>query len=397
MKGAAIQASRGMAQREAGQLPAFDPWLLGAAIALLCIGLVMVGSASIAYAERMGLSPFHYLERQIAFAAMGLLAAYSILRTRLVYWERAGGALLVIALILLLLVLVPGIGRTVNGATRWLPLGLVNLQVSELAKLFVIIYLAGYLVRRGDAVRTTARGFFVPMGLLSLVGLLFLLQPDFGATVVLFAAALGMLFLGGVRLWLFGAWLGLVLAAFAILAVSSPYRLKRITSFLDPWQDPFNSGFQLTQSLIAIGRGEWFGVGLGSSIQKLSYLPEAHTDFLFAILGEEFGLAGTLSVIGLFALLVQRSFSLATRAEREGHVFAAHLGHGLGLWLGVQAFINIGVNMGVLPTKGLTLPLMSYGGSSMVVSCMVVALLLRIDYEVRHLGSNPAILWRCGP
>lgn len=395
MSVSAIQATRGIQHRDSS-LPEFDPWLLGAAVALLAFGLVMVGSASIAYAERMTHSPFHYLERQVAFAAVGLLVGYSILRTRLVYWERAGAALLVIALLLLVVVLVPGIGRTVNGATRWLPLGFVNLQVSELAKLFVIIYLAGYLVRRGTAVRTTAKGFFVPMGLLSLVGLLFLVQPDFGATVVLFAASLGMLFLGGVRLWLFGAWMGAVLTAFAILAISSPYRMARITSFLDPWQDPFNSGFQLTQSLIAIGRGEWFGVGLGASIQKLSYLPEAHTDFLFAILGEEFGLFGVVVVIGLFALLVQRTFAAAARAEREGHAFAAHLGYGLGLWLGVQAFINIGVNMGVLPTKGLTLPLMSYGGSSMVVSCMVVALLLRIDHEVRHMGTNPAILWRCG-
>jgi cell division protein FtsW len=283
----------------------------------------------------------------------------------------------------LVAVLIPGVGRQVNGSIRWLHLGFFNLQASELVKLFVIVYLAGYLVRRGEEVRTTLKGFLKPLAILTLFAVLLLLEPDFGTTAVMFATALGLMFLGGVRLWQFSALLAAVVAVLGGVALSSPYRLERLTTFLDPWADPFNSGFQLTQALIAIGRGEWLGVGLGGSIQKLFYLPEAHTDFLFAVLAEELGLLGVTVVIALFTLVVWRAFVIAYRAEQSGNRFAAYLAYGIGMWIGLQAFINMGVNMGALPTKGLTLPLMSYGGSSIVVMCMAVALLMRVDYETR--------------
>jgi len=284
-------------------------------------------------------------------------------------------------------VLVPGVGRNVNGATRWLPLGFVNLQVSELAKLAVVVYAAGYLVRRGEEVRSTIQGFVKPLGVMLLFALLLLLEPDFGAVVVIGATLMGMLFLAGVRLWLFGLLLVAAAGALALLAITSPYRMERLTTFMNPWADPFDSGFQLTQALIAFGRGEWLGVGLGGSVQKLFYLPEAHTDFLFAVLAEELGLLGAVGVIALFAYVVWRGFAIGQVAARAGRHFAAYLSYGIALWIGMQAFINLGVNMGVLPTKGLTLPLMSYGGSSMLVSCIAVALLLRVDRETRQGGG----------
>jgi cell division protein FtsW len=289
---------------------------------------------------------------------------------------------------LLLLVLMPGIGREVNGSTRWMSLGIINLQVSELVKLFVVVYMAGYLVRQGDEVRTSMRGFLKPMALLAVISVLLLCEPDFGATAVIVTTALAMMFVAGVRLWQFMILMLVVLAALSVLAVTSPYRMQRLTAFLDPWADPFNSGFQLTQALIAFGRGEWLGVGLGGSVQKLFYLPEAHTDFVFAVLAEELGLLGAVSVIVMFAIVVWRAFVMARLAEQCGKFFEAYLAYGLGVWIGMQAYINIGVNMGVLPTKGLTLPLMSYGGSSIMVMCVAIALLLRIDHEVRYLSGS---------
>jgi cell division protein FtsW len=361
----------------------YDTWLVGAVVILLGLGLVMVASASVSQADRQFGQPFYYLERQFLYVAVGLAAAWVVMRTRLMYWEKGGVVLLIAGAALLVAVLIPGVGRQVNGSTRWLPFGLFNLQASELVKLFVIIYLAGYLVRRGEEVRNSITGFLKPLAILSVLSLLLLLEPDFGSTAVMFATALGMMFLGGVRLWEFFALMGVVVGAMAALALSSPYRLERLTTFLNPWADPFDSGFQLTQALIAIGRGEWVGVGLGGSIQKLFYLPEAHTDFLFAVLAEELGLVGVVSVIALFTLVVWRSFVIAYRAEQSGNRFAAYLAYGIGMWIGLQAFINIGVNMGALPTKGLTLPLMSYGGSSIIVMCVAVALLVRVDYETR--------------
>jgi len=362
----------------------YDPLLVGAVAVLLALGFVMVASASLHIAAEDYGQPWFYTIRQIIFIAMGLVAGLVAFKIPVSVWQRLGPWLLLAGLALLLFVLIPGIGRTVNGATRWINLGVFNMQVSELMKLFVIIYMAGYLVRRGDEVRTSFSGFLKPMAMLSLVALLLLLEPDFGSSVVIFSTALAMMFIAGVRLWQFALLVALVASALAMLAITSPYRMERLTTFLNPWADPFNSGFQLTQALIAIGRGEIWGVGLGSGVQKLFYLPEAHTDFLFAVTAEELGLIGSLLLIALFVVFVVRAFAIARQAELKGQQFAAYLAYGLGLWIGMQAFINIGVNMGVLPTKGLTLPLMSYGGSSIMVCCVAVALLLRVDFEQRR-------------
>lgn len=358
-----------------------DSGLLMLALSLLCIGLVMVASASISVADTKTTTPFYYLYRQLIAAALGIVAAMAIFKIRLVYWEKAGMVLLAVSFALVILVLVPGIGKTVNGSTRWIPIGVLNFQVSEIVKLFLMIYVAGYLVRHGDGVRTSLLGFIKPMLMVGAVCLFLLLEPDFGAAVVIMATVLSMTYLAGARFIQFAAVISLFTAAASLLVISSPYRLQRLTAFVDPWADPFNSGFQLTQSLIAIGSGGWAGVGLGGSVQKLFYLPEAHTDFLFAVLAEELGLMGVVLVIGLFTALVLKTFMIARKAEASGNQFAAYLSYGIGIWLGLQAFINIGVNMGVLPTKGLTLPLMSYGGSSLIVVCMSIGLLLRIAYE----------------
>lgn len=370
--------------------PEWDTTLLGIVLLLLALGLVMVASASISLAERQTGDPFYYLIRQCASLGLGLLLALVALRIPLAGWERLGVPLLMVSLVLLAALLIPGLGRTVNGSTRWLALGPLSFQVSELAKLAMVVYLAGYLVRHGEAVRTTVGGFLKPMALLLLFAAMLLAEPDFGATVVIAATAMGMMFLGGVRLWLFGVLLLLAVGAFAFLAISSPYRLERLTAFMNPWADPFNSGFQLTQALIAFGRGEWVGVGLGGSIQKLFYLPEAHTDFVFAVLAEELGLLGVVVVVTLFTLLVGRAFQIGSRASRAGLTFGSHLAFGIGFWLALQAFINMGVNMGLLPTKGLTLPLMSYGRSSLLVICVAIALLLRVDRELRRAGGRGA-------
>jgi cell division protein FtsW len=364
-----------------------DGQLLVTTLTLLGLGLVMVMSASVSIAEGQTGDPLYFFWRQGAFVGLGLLAGYAVLRSRLVYWERLGPYFLLLGLLLLVAVLI--IGREVNGSVRWLALGPFNLQPSELMKLFMVVYLAGYLVRRGEEVRTSVKGFLKPMAVVGLVSVLLLLEPDFGAAAVITVTVLGIMFLGGVRLWQFGILFVLMLTGMGALAFSSSYRVARLTSFVNPWADPFDSGFQLTQALIAFGRGEWLGVGLGGSIQKLFYLPEAHTDFLFAVLAEELGLLGALVVIVLFAVLVWRAFVIGQSALQAGNRFGAYVAYGIGLWLGLQAFINLGVNMGVLPTKGLTLPLMSYGGSSIVVSCIACALLLRVSHE-HPLETLPA-------
>jgi cell division protein FtsW len=365
------------------RLPRFDILLGGSVVALTLLGLVMVTSASITLADREIGAPLYFAIRQSVYIALGAALGLLLFRVRLAILERMGVTLMLLAFLMLLLVLVPGVGVEVNGATRWVNAGLFRLQVSEPAKLFFIIYLASYLARHGEEVRTHISGFIKPIGLLAIAALLLLMEPDFGATVVLSATMMGMIFMAGVRLLQFSGVLGLAGLSLAGMAVSSPYRMERLTTFLNPWADPFNSGFQLTQSLIAIGRGEWFGVGLGASIQKLFYLPEAHTDFVFAVLAEELGLLGVCVVIALYGVVVWRAFAIAAQALQSDNAFAAWLAYGLGIWFGLQSFINIGVNMGLLPTKGLTLPLMSYGGSSMIVMCAAVALLLRIDHETR--------------
>ncbi len=373
-----IHTANVTANQRHGRYP-LDASLLAAAIMLLAVGLVMVASASVSIAERQMDDPLFYLWRQSAFVLLGLLVGFAVLNVRLVYWERLGPWFLLLGMSLLVAVLL--LGREINGSVRWLSLGPVNFQPSEMMKLFIVIYLAGYLVRRGDEVRESVKGFLKPMLLVGLIGVLLLLEPDFGAAAVITATVLGMMFLGGVRLWQFAVLFLGMSAVVAAVAVSSPYRVERLTSFVNPWADPFDSGFQLTQALIAFGRGEWMGVGLGSSVQKLFYLPEAHTDFLFAVLAEELGLIGVVLVIGLFVLIVWRAFVVGQSAAQGGDRFGAYTAYGIGIWLGLQAFINLGVNMGMLPTKGLTLPLMSYGGSSIVMSCVAVALLLRISHE----------------
>lgn len=358
-----------------------DPFVLFSALALVGVGLVMVASASMTVAARDLGAPWYYLGRQATFVVMGLALGWIATRIPLARWQQMGLPLMLLAIGLLALVLVPGFGRTVNASTRWLELGVIGFQVSEFVKLALVIYLADYLVRRRDEVRGSWSGFLRPLALVSVCVFLLLLQPDFGAAVVLMTVAMAVLFLGGVPLLRFCTLGAVAVAALGMLALSAPYRLQRITGFLDPWADPFDSGFQLTQSLMAIGSGGWTGVGLGSSVQKLFYLPEAHTDFLFAVFAEEAGLLGVLAVIGLFTVLIGRIFRLSAIADRAGSPFAAWLGAGIGLWLTLQAVINIGVNMGLLPTKGLTLPLMSYGGSSTLMTCLAIGLVLRVAWE----------------
>ena len=372
-----------------------DVWLAGAALLLLAFGLIMIASASISIAEREFGAPLYFFWRQAAYAGIGVGLAAGLTRIPLRFWHRCDKWILSVGALLLVAVLIPGLGKEINGSMRWFRFGGVSVQPSELVKLALVVYMAGYLVRRGDEVRTMLSGFFKPIGILALLAALLLMEPDYGATVVLCATVLGMLFLGGVPLSIFFSWATVIAGIFAAILLIAPYRLERLSMFLDPWADPYGKGFQLTQALIAVGRGEWFGVGLGSSVQKLSYLPEAHTDFLFAVVAEELGLVGVLFVISLFVLVVSRAFMIGYGSERKGRLFGAYVAYGVGLLVGLQAFINIGVNLGVLPTKGLTLPLMSYGGSSVVATCAAIGLLLRIDYETRYQASRAHVQRQC--
>ena len=359
-----------------------DSVLLIIAVALLMGGFVILASASISISNNAANNPFFYIQRQLVAAAIGAVAGFICLFIPMRLWRSLGPLILFVGFMLLIVVLIPGIGHEVKGSTRWVRLGVMNLQVSEPARLCFILYLAGYLVRRNKSLREEFTGFLRPMIVLSLACVLLLMEPDFGATVVLLATAMVMMFVAGARIRDFLVFSVTAVLALVVLAVVSPYRMQRITGFLDPWADPFDSGFQLTQSLIAIGRGEWFGVGLGDSVQKLFYLPEAHTDFVFAVYAEEFGLLGSFVLIALFLALLWRVFKLAMRAADAERLFEAYIAIGLGTWLGIQAFINIGVNMGMLPTKGLTLPLISYGRSSLIITMICIALLLRIHHEL---------------
>ena len=359
-----------------------DPVLLTLVLALLLGGLVILASASISISDNAVGNPFYYLQRQLLAAAIGAVAGGACLFIPMQVWRSLGPLLLFAGLALLVLVLIPGIGYEVNGSSRWVRIGFMNLQVSEPARLCLLLYLAGYLVRRNKALREEFMGFLRPMLVLTVACVLLLKEPDFGAALVLLATALVMLFVAGARIRDFLLFFSSAVLAMATLAITSPYRMKRLTGFLDPWADPYNTGFQLTQSLIAIGRGEWFGVGLGDSVQKLFYLPEAHTDFVFAVFAEEFGLAGSVVLITLFAALLWRVFKLGMRAASVERFFDAYIAIGLGTWIGLQAFINVGVNMGLLPTKGLTLPLISYGRSSLIITMICIGLLLRIHHEL---------------
>lgn len=355
--------------------------LLLSAGALACLGLVMVASASMGVAETQYGDAFFFLKRHLFYLCLGLVAAAVVLRVPLDFWQRRSGLLLGVAFVLLVLVLVPGIGRRINGSMRWIGLGPLTFQPSEFAKLAVLAYISAYLVRRQDEVRSQLSGFIKPMLVVGMAVLLLLLEPDFGASMVIVASVLAMLFLAGTPLLQFIALISFVLVMGALALVMEPYRMKRLLSFTDPWANQFDSGYQLAQSLIAFGRGEWFGVGLGHSVQKLFYLPEAHTDFVFAVYAEEFGLAGVLLVLALFWMLVRSGLAIGRVAEAGGRYFAAYSAYGLSCLIGVQALVNLGVNMGLFPTKGLTLPLVSYGGTSLLVMFAMLALLLRIDSE----------------
>lgn len=358
-----------------------DSWVLIPALVLLGIGIVMVGSASIAIAEGNGAPPYHYLVRHLVFVAMGVLLAMTLRVIPMAFLERISKPLALLSILFLALVLVPGLGHTVNGSTRWVRLGFVNFQMVEAVKLMVIIYMAGYLARKAELVQSRFFDTFKPLVFAGLLSFILLLQPDMGSAAVITAIVAGMVWLAGAA-WRHIFLLGMMVLPVFGYAAMEPYRLRRITGFLDPWADEFGSGFQLIQALIAVGRGELFGVGIGASIQKLFYLPEAHTDFIFAVLAEELGLLGVIFVLALFLLLVTRIMVIGIMAHRKGRTFAGFVAYGIGLWIGLQALVNIGVNLGVLPTKGLTLPLISSGGSSMLMTLIAIGVVLRIKYEL---------------
>ena len=371
--------------RNAGQLRSYcDMYVLTSVLLLLAIGWLMVYSASLSVAERSVTSPYHFIIRHSTHVVAGLFMMTLVSRMRSNMLMKLGPVFLVSGIVLLILVLIPGIGSKINGSVRWINLGFTNVQPSEFVKLFMVIYAAGYLVRKKEHLRMFVPGIVIMSLVLGVVGCLLLMEPDLGTVAVISITILSMLYLAGVRFLHFMLVLLTGAGSMTILTLISPYRMERVTGFLDPWADPFDSGFQLVQALIAFGRGEWLGVGLGASIQKLAYLPAAHTDFILAVLAEEMGLIGVLFVISMITLLVIRGFHVATIAEQRGDLYAARLSQGVSLLLGWQAAINMGVNMGVLPTKGLTLPLMSYGGSSMLMSCMAVGLILMVDRENRE-------------
>ncbi|HMM75406.1 MAG TPA: putative lipid II flippase FtsW [Gammaproteobacteria bacterium] len=367
----------------------FDLWLTVALVALVSLGLVMVASASISIASRSQAHELYYFWRQLAAFGLGGLLGYWVFRQPLERWQRLGVAGLLLGIAMLIAVLLPGVGHEVNGSMRWLNVGLFTVQASEPVKLAVIVYVAGYLVRHQAQVRRDFLGFAKPVLVMTVVAGLLLLEPDFGAAAVLFATTLGMLFMGGVPILRFLSWGMAALVMLASLAMLAPYRMQRLLTFRNPWADPYDTGFQLTQALIAFGRGEWFGVGLGNSVQKLFYLPEVHTDFIFAVVGEELGLIGTVSTVCLFVFFVWRILHVGGRAEQAGMRFGANLAYGIALLIGLEAFINIGVNMGILPTKGLTLPFISYGSNSTVMLCCAMGLVFRVAYETNPPPRRP--------
>ncbi len=366
--------------------PAWDMWLLSSTIVLLATGVIMVYSASVAYADREMGNSIYFLVRHASSVILGLVLMAFTMRTRVRWWEKAGPTLLLLGLVGLAVVLLPGIGAHVNGSSRWLRLGIFNVQPSEFMKLFTVVYVAGYLVRKQEALRNFTQGIVMVSLVVAVIGALLLMEPDMGSLVVITVTVFAMLFLGGVHFWHFMVVLGVGIGSMVLLTIISPYRMARATSFMDPFADPFNTGFQLVQALIAFGRGEWIGVGLGASVQKLFYLPAAHTDFVFAVMAEELGLVAVLGMMALFGIILLRAFAIARQAEAAGQIYGARLAQGIGLLLGGQGMINMGVNMGLLPTKGLTLPFVSYGGSSMLVSCIAMGLLLLIGREAR--GGN---------
>src|SRR5688572_25149778 len=375
-------------------VPEFDQALIWTTALLMALGLVMVYSASIAIAEGSRISahqPTYYLARHGLFAAAGLAVAAAAFQLPMRLWQRGALWLFLLGSALLVLVLVPGVGREVNGSQRWISLHFATLQPSEFMKLFAVLYAADYTVRKAAHMDSFRRGFLPMFIVMMVIAALLLLEPDFGAVVVITVIAMGVLFLGGMNWKLFAGLLGLLVAGFIVLILASPYRLQRVIGFMDPWADPYGKGYQLSHALIAFGRGEWLGVGLGASVEKLFYLPEAHTDFLLAVIAEELGFVGVATVIILFALLVLRAFIVGRQAAMLERYFSALVAQGIAVWLAVQTIINMGVNMGLLPTKGLTLPLLSFGGSAIIANCLAITLLLRIDCENRHLMRGGAL------
>ncbi|GLQ93049.1 putative lipid II flippase FtsW [Dyella acidisoli] len=370
------------AKRRQGPRGKFDLPLLVALVGLACVGVVMVTSSSIAVADSTHIGEFYYLKRHLLYLALGCVAAGIAMRTELKVVEKHAFFLMLVAFIMLLAVFVPHLGMRLNGARRWLNLVVTSFQPVEAVKLILVVYLASYLVRHRESIETRFLGLIKPIAVSGVMVLLLLAQPDFGSATLMIAVTLALVWLGGARpIFLFIMGLPLM-PLLAIAATSESYRMKRLTSFMDPWKDPFADGFQLTQSLMAIGRGEWMGVGLGSSVLKLSYLPEAHTDFIFAVIGEELGLLGIVVVMGLFALVVWRGLSVGLKGVEIGQRFAGYIAFGVSLLIGLQTMVSIGVNLGALPTKGLTLPLISYGGSSIVLTCAMAGVLLRATYEI---------------
>jgi len=362
----------------------YDFWLVSSLVLIISIGLIMVATASISAADKEFGDPLYYFWNQGQSIILGLFLILFFLKMPILYLQTLSRVLLIVAIALLVLTLIPGLGKEVNGSMRWIQLGTKSFQAAELVKFFIITYLAGYLVHHRESVQTELAGFLKPVFILAVISILLLKQPDYGSCVVLCATALGMLFLAGAPLGRFFIWLPTFIVALACLILLSPYRMQRLMSFRDPWGDQYENGYQLTQALIAFGRGDWTGVGLGGGIQKLFYLPERHTDFIFSVLAEEFGLIGTILIIFLYLFIVWRAFMIGKIAENAKKYFSAYLAYGIGLIIGLQAYINIGVNMGVLPTKGLTLPFISYGGNSMLVYCILFGVLLRIEYENRR-------------
>ena len=380
-----------MLNRDRLNAPSYDQTLLWVVLCLLGISLVMVYSASIAIAEAdkgVGHNSSYYLTHQAAFIFVAMTAAFVAFNIPIAWWQKMAPYLFLIGLALLVLVLIPGIGIKAGGSRRWLRLFVINPQPSEFMKLFAAMYVADYTVRKAAVMDSFTKGFMPMLVVMLLVGGLLLREPDFGAFAVIAAISISILWLGGINGRIFAGLLVLLVVWFIFLIWSSPYRLERVIGFMDPWADPYGKGYQLSHALIAFGRGEWFGVGLGASVEKLLYLPEAHTDFLLAVIAEEIGFIGVLAVIGMFVWIVIRAFGIAKEAIENERYFAALLSQGIGVWIGVQAIINIGVNMGLLPTKGLTLPLLSFGGSSMLANCVAMAIMLRIDYENRRLQKG---------
>ncbi|TFW70389.1 putative lipid II flippase FtsW [Methylotenera oryzisoli] len=380
-----------MLNRDRINSPSYDQSLLWVTLILLGIGLVMVYSASIAIAESdkaLGYNSSYYLVRQAIFLIVSLTAGFVAFNVPMAWWQKMAPYLFLLGLALLVLVLIPGIGKVVGGSRRWLSLFVINLQPSEFMKLFAAMYVADYTVRKAAVMDSFTKGFMPMLFVMLLVGGLLLNEPDFGAFAVIAAISISILWLGGINARIFGGLIVLLVVGFVFLIWSSPYRLERVIGFMDPWADPYGKGYQLSHALIAFGRGEWFGVGLGGSVEKLLYLPEAHTDFLLAVVAEELGFVGVLTVIGLFMWILIRAFGIAKEAIENERYFSALLAQGLGVWIGVQSIINMGVNMGLLPTKGLTLPLMSFGGSGILANCIALAILLRIDFENRRLQKG---------